>query len=139
MNEINPTNFNNIQPRGTEKMTTTDFKQDIQNAISKLYTRAEREVAEYGSFADVKEQFKNSNENLSATDFELKIYKPETIKDEKYRCFEAIAYSYPKPYKAEMPLYQGSKEEILQALKNENLPKELEDAFTQLSHDLEDI
>ncbi len=116
-----------------------DIQQNIQNLVENLSARAEREVPEYGDFAPVVEEIKNPDKNLSATHFAVKIYKPTTMDDEKYRCVEAIAYAVPKPYKAEMPLVGGYKDEILNKINSDEFAEKLNSVFAKLSKDLEDV
>lgn len=143
MTEINPVNFSGakIQGQGTGKMAKAEniIEEHVRNLVSKLHSRAEREVPEYGDFAVVYEEFKNPDKSLAATDFMLKIYKPKNTKDEKFRCLEAVAYALPAPYKAERPLLQGKKEDILKSLKDEKFTEHLQKTFTELSENLEDL
>ena len=107
--------------------------------VKKLFARAEREVPEYGSFKLVYEEFKNTDKNLNATDFMLKISKPQGTGDEKLRFLEAVAYDLPKPYISERLIASGNKEDILKALKNDKLKTELTEVFKNLAKNLEDI
>lgn len=143
MTEINPVNFSGtkIQGQGTDKMAKAKYKieEQVKNLVSKLHVRAEREVPEYGDFAVVYEEFKNPDKNLSASNFMLKIYKPKNVKDEKLRCVEAAAYALPAPYKAEMPLLLGRKEDILKLLQDEEFAVNLQKTFVKLSQSLESV
>lgn len=143
MTEINPVNFNGvkIQGQGTDKMAKYEniIEEQVKNLVSKLHARAEREVPEYGDFAPVYEEFKNFDKNLSASNFLLKIYKPKNSQDEKLRYIEAAAYALPTPYKAEMPILQGRKEDILKLLKDEDFAENLRKTFVKLSHSLEGV
>lgn len=141
MTEINPVNFNGVKIKGPEKMSKAEnlIEEKTKTIISKLHQRAEREVPEYGDFSVVYEEFKNPDKNLSASDFMLKIYKPKNAKDEKFRCIEAVAYALPKPYKSEALIAQGNKEEILNILQNEEFVEVLQNTFTRLSANLEDM
>lgn len=143
MTEINPVNFNGakIQGQGTDKMAKSEniLKEQVKNLVSKLHARAEREVPEYGDFAVVYEEFKNPDKDLSASNFMLKIYKPKNTDDEKLRYVEAAAYALPAPYKAEMPVLQGRKEDILKLLQDEEFAEHLQKTFVKLSQSLESV
>lgn len=140
MNKINPkhsigktTRINNM------KKVEQNLESNIENMVKKLFARAEREVPEYGSFKLVYEEFKNTDKNLNATDFMLKISKPQGAENEKLRFLEAVAYDLPKPYISERLIASGNKEDILKALKNDNLKTELAEVFKNLAKKLEDI
>lgn len=136
MDKINAKN--KIKFEGIKKMpkVETTFEDKIQKMIKDLYTRAEREVPEYGDFKMVYEEFPNPEKSLCATDFMLKIYKPITKDSEKMRNLEAVAYNFPHPYKAERTLVHGTKKEVLDALKSKDLPEKLMEIFKNLAEHL---
>ena len=93
---IKNTNFGIVKPKQTEVPL---MKDKVKNMVKKITLRAEREVPEYGDFAPVYEEFKNTDTSLKATDFMLKIVKPPSnIKGhEKLRYIELSAYQLPMP------------------------------------------
>ena len=121
------------------KNEVTTMKQHIEKMIKDVYARAEREVPEYGDFKMVYEEFKNPDKNLCATDFMLKVVKPNLKGYEKVRNLELVAYKLPLPYKADRIIATGSKEEILEKLKSNELQSEIEQAVKELSKCLDDI
>ena len=141
MTKINPTQINAIKIKGVKNMKKLEqnLESYTDKMVEKLFARAEREVPEYGSFKLVYEEFKNPDKNLKATDFMLKISKPENAPNEKFRFLEAVAYDLPKPYIAQRVLASGDKAEILNALKDSNFKKELPQILKNLSEELENI
>ncbi len=143
MNEINPAKLNKTNFKGMKNMNKEikSLENCIKSSLTMLRIRAEREVAEFGDFAPVYEQFANPDKSLCATDFMLKISKPpKNIEGhEKIRNLEVVAYKLPHPYKAERIIAAGNKEEILKQLKSDEVYSKIESAVKSLSHDLEDI
>ena len=141
MTKINPTQINAIKTKGVKNMKKLEqnLESYTDKMVEKLFARAEREVPEYGAFKLVYEEFKNPDKNLKATDFMLKISKPENAPNEKFRFLEAVAYDLPTPYIAQRVLASGDKAEILNALKDSNLKKELPQILKNLSEELENI
>ena len=137
-NNINNSNFNGIKPKIKE---VKNMEQHVKKMVNDVLVRAEREVPPYGDFAPVFEEFKNSNPALDATHFMLKIVKPpKTIEGhETIRNIELTAYKVPTPYKSSVIVETGSKDDIMQKLKNPEFFKEVEEQFTNLSHDLSDF
>ena len=137
-NKINNSNFNGIRPKVKEVKT---MEQHIKKIVNDVLVRAEREVPPYGDFAPVYEEFKNTNSAYDATHFMLKIVKPpKNIEGhETLRNIELTAYKIPSPYKASVIIKSGSKDDIMEQLKNPEILKEVEDSFKNLSQDLSDF
>ena len=57
----------------------------------------------------------------------------------KKRYLELVAYNLPSPYIAEKVIGHGSKEDILNALREEGLCEKIKQEFVELSRDLEDV
>lgn len=132
---IKNTNFGIVKPKQTEVPL---MKDNVKNMVKKITLRAEREVPEYGDFAPVYEEFKNTDTSLKATDFMLKIVKPPSnIKGhEKLRYIELSAYQLPMPYKMSRLIAKGTKEEILQQLKEEDFFETITKNFSEMSRNL---
>ena len=132
---IKNTNFGIVKPKQTEVPL---MKDKVKNMVKKITLRAEREVPEYGDFAPVYEEFKNTDTSLKATDFMLKIVKPPSnIKGhEKLRYIELSAYQLPMPYKISRLIAKGTKEEILQQLKEEDFFETITKNFSEMSRNL---
>ncbi len=136
MDRINP--INKILSKGISKMHEEELtlEEKIQKTVKNLLARAEREVPEYGDFKSVYEEFPNTDKSITATDFMLKINKPLTKGSEKMRNLIAVAYDIPHPYKTEQTLTHGTKQEILDALRSNDLPKKLEKIYKELAEHL---
>ena len=132
---IKNTSFGIVKPKQTEVPL---MKDNVKNMVKKITLRAEREVPEYGDFAPVYEEFKNTDTSLKATDFMLKIVKPPSnIKGhEKLRYIELSAYQLPMPYKMSRLIAKGTKEEILQQLKEEDFFETITKNFSEMSRNL---
>ena len=126
--------LNQLRIEGTKRMPKVEesFEKQIEKMVSKLTGRAEREVAEYGDFAPVFETLENHNKKFNMTDFVLKIQKPKGTKPD-YRAMYASAYNMPNPMKYEHILVDGSKEDILKALKDKNFLSEIKETFERLA------
>ena len=135
--KLNRIFIKNFPPKNKNEVTT--MKQHIEKMIKDVCKRAEREVPEYGDFKMVYEEFKNPDEALCATDFMLKVVKPNLKGYEKVRNLELVAYKLPLPYKADRIIATGTKEEILEKLKSSELNSEIETAVKELSKCLEDV
>lgn len=134
MNEINPinkTSFKGIRKMHEEEPT---FEEKIEKTVKNLLARAEREVPEYGDFKSVYEQFPNTDKSIPATHFMLKINKPVIKGSEKMRSLVAVAYDIPHPYKTERTIAYGTKKEVLDALKSENLTNDLKEFYIELAN-----
>lgn len=129
INRVNKTNF-----KGLEKMKNVEqpFENHVQKMIDGLLKRAEREVPEYGDFKPVYEIITNTNKDLNATDFVLKISK-SLRNDPKLRVLDASAYNIPNPSRYERSVLIGTKEDILNTLKDEKLKDNLVKIYTRLS------
>lgn len=137
-NKTNNSNFNGIKPKLNE---VKNMEQHVKKLVNDVLTRAEREVPPFGDFAPVFEEFKNPDIALDATHFMLKIVKPpKNIEGhETLRNIELTAYKIPTPYKATVIVEAGSKDDIMQKLKNPEFFKEVEENFKNLSADLNDF
>jgi len=137
-NRVNNINFNGIKPKANEVKNMDEL---IKKMVADLLARAEREVPEYGEFRVVWEEFKNPDKSLEATDFLLKITKPpKTLEgSEKERYLEAAALKRGTAYGAESVMGFGSKQDILNKLKEPDLCEKLKEKFIELSKGLEDV
>lgn len=132
---IKNTNFGIVKPKQTEVPL---MKDNVKNMVKKITLRAEREVPEYGDFAPVYEEFKNTDTSLKATDFMLKIVKPSNniAGHEKLRYIELTAYQLPTPYKISRLVGRGTKEEILELLKEDSFYEKIAESFSEMSKNL---
>lgn len=132
------TQFGGIKPKPSEVKNMDEL---IKKMITDLLARAEREVPEYGEFRVVWEEFKNPDKSLDATDFLLKITKPpkEIAGTEKERYLEVAALKRGTPYGAESVIGFGTKEDILNKLKEDGLANKIKEKLISLSKGLEDV
>lgn len=145
MEKVNKNSFNGIR-RTTARPKTNEvkgMKQNISKMVDSLLEKAKdsRALPNYGDFSPLYTEFKNPNPNLCATDFMLKIVKPDkSIQGhETKRNLELVAYKLPSPYIAERLLASGTTEEILEALKDPNLLSKIESATESLSKSLDEV
>ena len=141
---INPVRSNNISFKGKNIISNDNalFK-TIEKSIKSLYTRSEREVAEYDYFKPVQVPFKNPDETLYVGEVKLKIAQvPRDAANEKYktqRSLEAVVYSPTKGQNVSRLISQGTKKEILAKLTDGKLVNEVEkfikDSSTMLIED----
>lgn len=123
---------NGVKNLNKKANTYTD---SFYNMLEKLIARAEREVPEYGEFAPVYENFKNTNQDLKIDRYQLKIFKmPKSdVEDETKRFIMAEVYAPACDYKADILIGSGSKEEILNQLKSPDFVGKLNNAYIQLA------
>jgi len=129
MDAINPAKLNKIPQTGA-KIKMEKFEDKLAQIVKTLTYRAEREVCEYGSFKNVKENIPSENPKDIIKDISLQITPlPNVLKGEipdfeKLRYLELSATGS-KGQKENVILKRGTKEEILKALAEENLPDRL--------------
>ena len=114
------------------------MEEKIKKMIKDILAR-EREVYEYGDFAPVYEEFKNTDKELLATDFMIKIYHISDENSKTKRALELLAYKLPTPYRATQIIETGTKEDILNKLRDNNLCKEVDTIFRRLSKRFEEV
>ena len=136
INRVQNTNFKGMKQMPQDELA---FNEEIQKMVQNLSVRAEREVPEYGRFKEVFEIVPNKNKNLRVLGYALKIRKPLIKGDEKLRGLEAVVYDSRSDYMCEKVIAKGTKEDILNVLKDEALANKLEGVFVELSKQLEDI
>lgn len=139
MNEINPINIKQpkIKIKGKTEMQTLN---EITKELAEKLKNRDREVPEYGDFRIVSEEIENPDKSLPATNFVLQISKPsKNIENhEKLRDLKAVAYNLPHPYKAEILLATGSKQDVLKALEDEEILENLPKIFKKLAFDMQE-
>ena len=139
MNEINPINIKqpNIKFKGKTEMQTLN---EMTKELAEKLKNRDREVPEYGDFRIVSEEIENPDKSLPATNFVLQISKPsKNIENhEKLRDLKAVAYNLPHPYKAEILLATGSKQDVLKALEDEEILENLPKIFKKLAFDMQE-
>lgn len=130
--QVQNQNFVNGVKKMTEK--TSSYTDSFYKMLQKLIERAEREVPEYGDFAPVYENFKNTNPNLNVDRYQLRIFKkPKSeVADETKRYIEAEVYTKAGTYKATVLLGTGKKEDIIKQLRSEGFVDELNNSYIQL-------
>ena len=133
--KTNNVNFSGVKPKPAEVL---NMEEKIKKIIENLLKR-DREIAEYGDFAPISETFKNTEKELCASDFGIKIFQaPEGIEDrETQRAAQLVAYKYPTPFFAKKMLAFGTKNEILEKLSQKDLYKEIKQTFIEMSKALE--
>ena len=136
INFINPA-AKRLKIKGKTTMLSLD--ENIKMIVKKLKNR-DREIPEYGDFRPVKEEFTNLDEKIPATNFVLEISKPSKNIEghEKLRNLTAQAYNLPHPYKSQILLASGEKNDIFNALNDEEFLEKLPKIFKKLARDLED-
>lgn len=124
MDAINPSKLNKVPQTGA-KIRMEKFDDKLSQMVKTLTTRAEREVCEYGSFKIVKESIKNTDANSLVQDLTLQItnlphvLKGETPNFEKLRYLKLVGTGS-KGQSESVILKRGTKDEILNTLKDEN-------------------
>jgi len=130
--------FSGAKPKNKEVKTVEKLIKDI---ITDTVERAERYVAEYGSFTFPEKRFKNPDANLVVDEFWFKIEQPskEIENYKKNRCVKFYASKKNSDRMVEVMLAYGTKDEILAKIKDASFVKELEEQAKNLSYHLEDL
>ncbi len=140
-NKANNINFSAVPKTGEVKTVEKLMKEIIADTLN----RAEREVAEYGSFTFSIKKFKNPNEKLVADKFWIEIEQaPKGIED--YQKLRGVYFhAQKKGFDVEegpsvhILLETGTKKEILEKIKNETFLEKLIKQADNLSYHLIDL
>lgn len=108
--------------------------------LQELSAVVERVVPEKGKFSEIKTKYKNNVENLDVNDITLTV-KPSILLDKrpKERELEISVTSKDKLSNYARVLKRGEKQEILDFMKNEGLPYEVEQFLREASDNFAQI
>lgn len=125
-----PFNINGkIEMQGNTK---SNFDDTQRTAVEKLYSRAQREVCEWGNFSEVVEEFSSP----SGQNYTLYIKPSPNKETPKVRILE-MGIQIPNTSRMfSVEVTRGKKEEILNFLSDENNLKEISDCTKILSQRL---
>lgn len=125
-----PYNINGkIEMQGNTK---SNFDNTQKTAVEKLYSRAQREVCEWGNFSEVVEEFSSPN----GQNYTLYIKPSPNKETPKVRILE-MGIQIPNTSRMfSVEVARGKKEEILNFLSDENNLKEISDCTKILSQRL---
>lgn len=125
-----PFNINGkIEMQGNTK---SNFDNTQRTAVEKLYSRAQREVCEWGNFSEVVEEFSSPN----GQNYTLYIKPSPNKETPKVRILE-MGIQIPNTSRMfSVEVARGKKEEILNFLSDENNLKEISDCTKILSQRL---
>ncbi len=125
-----PFNINGkIEMQGNTK---SNFDDTQRTAVEKLYSRAQREVCEWGNFSEVVEEFSSPN----GQNYTLYIKPSPNKETPKVRILE-MGIQIPNTSRMfSVEVARGKKEEILNFLSDENNLKEISDCTKILSQRL---
>lgn len=125
-----PFNINGkIEMQGNTK---SNFDDTQKTAVEKLYSRAQREVCEWGNFSEVVEEFSSP----SGQNYTLYIKPSPNKETPKVRILE-MGIQIPNTSRMfSVEVARGKKEEILNFLSDENNLKEISDCTKILSQRL---
>lgn len=132
--------FNKMERNISRKQVCLENDDLISGIIEKLHRESERRVPEYGNFGIVRTFFKNKDKNLDVRSIELLI-KPSILLKErpKERELEIVIKSSNDKNKFSLVLKRGDKKEILDYLKDEELPIRINETIDKASEDFSDI
>ena len=112
--------------------TKSNFDDTQRTAVEKLYSRAQREVCEWGNFSEVVEEFSSPN----GQNYTLYIKPSPNKETPKVRILE-MGIQIPNTSRMfSVEVTRGKKEEILNFLSDENNLKEISDCTKILSQRL---
>lgn len=110
----------------------------IENALSKLQLRAEREVPDYGGFTPVCEKYTNKDSALYAGNVKIQITKaPKSVPNhEKLRFLDIVVKSPSERSKSACIIASGDTKTILSKLKEEGLFDQIKTTIHELSQEM---
>ena len=137
--KINPAfGAKNVNNNKQENPKTMD---ELMVDMLKKLSDQERYIAEYGDFAPVMEFFDNPDPRTQefVGKYGMKIYKmpKDVVPDPKKRYIEAAAYVPSGKYKSTMTVGSGTKEEVLNIIRDPEFPKKLQKAYEKLEEQFE--
>ncbi len=92
----------------------------IDKMLATVVSRAEKEMTDVGAFKAIVETISNDNAVPQIGEITLKISPLDTMNNSKERVLEAYITTISGQFALEQYLAQGTREEILTLLKNEN-------------------
>ena len=145
-NRINQNKVNNTQFNGIKKpVEVKNVEKFIKDIVNDTINRAEREVAEYGSFTFSVKKFKNPDSNLVADKFWIAIEQPPKGIENYQKNRGVYFHAQKKGIGTEegpsvhVLLEYGTKSEILEKIKDEEFVKKLKEQAENLSYHLIDL
>lgn len=136
---INEKNHKEVKPEVFPEMTAEEAKErtmeEIRRVVRILTARVETEMPAQGNFPYFFEIYYNPEYKLGCTEFMLIVSPnhPESDKEGTRRIVELRGYHLPHPYRATKVIASGTKDELMAALKEPDLPDELYAAARSLS------
>lgn len=127
--KINDTTL--LVPKSLKKMSISE---DLENIISKIKARVEREIPDRGFFRNFAEDFKNSDENLYARACSLSVQRDETI-DGKALLLANVLHPTMN-IEASVMLRCGDRKELLEYMSQDGFKDELRQSFEELAESL---
>ena len=147
MDRINQNRINNTQFKGVPKVNETEAAQTMEELIKKMVENVRNtlvktnRVPDYGDFSILQEKFKNIDKNLCVDEFWLEVMLPPSG-IENYKKIRGLKYCASKPNSdiaMEILLASGSKQDIIEQLKEPALLDELKQLSKKLSDSLRDL
>ena len=130
--KVNPM-FEAKKPEEKKEMTMEELIKDV---MSRMHDSAQNYVPEYGEFSPVMEFFDNPEPRTQNVvgKYGLRVYKmsKDISPDPKERFLEATAYVPSGMYKSDMTLCAGTKDEILEYLKDPEVAQNLRKVYADL-------
>lgn len=132
------TQFESVKPNVSEIKTVEKF---IKEIVTDTIDRAERYVADYGSFTFPTKKFKNPDKSLVVDEFWFAIEQPpKGIENfQKNRGVKLYASKKNCNSMVQVMLEYGTKDEIIAQMKSDDFAKKVEEQTKNLSYHLEDL
>lgn len=115
------------------------MRQLVVDAIVGLRRKVKLFMPQNGDFKVIYSEFDNPDNTINLSYLRLKVSPVGLEGREKIRHLEFAAFKEDCPYQAEIAVFRGTKQEILDKLDSEELPNELLRLIPKLEDDLEDI
>ena len=137
-NKMQNSQFRGVKPKTTEVKTVEKLIKDI---VTDTVDRAERYVAEYGSFTFPEKKFKNPDARLVVDEFWFGIEQPpKGIENyQKNRSVKLYASKKNSDRIVEVMLAYGTKDEILAKMKDADFVQKMKEYVKNISYHLEDL
>lgn len=118
-----------------------ELQAKVELMVSDLLIKIEQSVPDRGIFPMVYSEFKNTDREMCLTDVMLKLQSlPEHLPNyETDRWLELVGYKLPAPFKATRIMFKGTKQQVIQYLKQPESVAKILSAIPPLNDNLIDV
>lgn len=118
-----------------------ELRRQVETLISDISKRVQSEAVDNGEFPLIHEDFENTDTSLSLTHIALvaKSIQPDRYSPDREIMMDLVVYKLPIPYKSGVALVVGSKEKVLNYLKQPETIETIINSLPSLANNFNDI